>query len=103
VRATLDHSVPQIGAPEAWRAGYTGAGVTVAVLDTGIDTAHPDLADAVVAERHFTDSPSGPADVKGHGTHVAGTSGRSTTAPSGEHEPRPRSTRPTAPTWSRRR
>ena len=41
----LDQSVPQIGAPAAWQAGYTGKGVSVAVLDTGIDTSHPDLAD----------------------------------------------------------
>lgn len=72
VRATLDRSVPQIGAPTAWQRGYTGEGATVAVLDSGIDTAHPDLAGAVTAERDFTASPSGPRDVLGHGTHVAG-------------------------------
>jgi subtilisin family serine protease len=36
-KPTLDVSVPMIGAPSAWQAGYTGSGVTVAVLDTGID------------------------------------------------------------------
>lgn len=34
---SLDESVPQIGAPDAWQAGFTGTGVKVAVLDTGID------------------------------------------------------------------
>ena len=34
-KATLDRSVPQIGAPTAWQAGYDGKGVKVAVLDTG--------------------------------------------------------------------
>ena len=38
---TLDTSVPQIGAPAAWQAGLTGAGSTVAVLDTGIDAPTP--------------------------------------------------------------
>jgi subtilisin family serine protease len=71
VRVDLEHSVPQIGAPQAWQAGYTGSGTTVAVLDTGIDTTHPDLADAVVGARDFTGSPSGSDDRVGHGTHVA--------------------------------
>ncbi|MBQ1071896.1 S8 family serine peptidase [Micromonospora sp. C31] len=69
-RLTLDHSVPQIGAPEAHRAGYTGRGVRVAVLDTGIDATHPDLAGRVAQVRNFTEE-SAPGDVVGHGTHVA--------------------------------
>ncbi|OLF19102.1 S8 family peptidase [Actinophytocola xanthii] len=71
VRASLEHSVPQIGAPEAWEAGFTGAGTTVAVLDTGIDSTHPDLADAVREARDFSESESGADDRFGHGTHVA--------------------------------
>lgn len=71
-RPTLDRSVPHIGAPAAWRAGYTGAGVTVAVLDTGVDASHPDLAGRIEEARNFTDSPN-PGDEIGHGTHVAGT------------------------------
>jgi subtilisin family serine protease len=46
---SLDKSVPQIGAPEAWKAGLTGRGVKVAVLDSGIDATHPDLAGKVIA------------------------------------------------------
>ncbi|UGQ12808.1 S8 family serine peptidase [Yinghuangia sp. ASG 101] len=71
VRASLDQSVPRIGAPEAWSAGWTGAGVRTAVLDTGIDPAHPDLADAVVDSADFTENPNGTVDGDGHGTHVA--------------------------------
>lgn len=71
VRATLDRSVPQIGAPAAWRAGHTGAGTTVAVLDTGIDTDHPDFAGAVTGSQDFTENPGGVQDGHGHGTHVA--------------------------------
>ncbi|MGW3095628.1 S8 family peptidase [Streptomyces sp. NPDC001102] len=64
--------VAQIGAPAAWAAGYDGKGVKVAVLDTGVDTTHPDLASAVTASKNFTGSGS-TDDMAGHGTHVAAT------------------------------
>ncbi|WP_158845784.1 S8 family peptidase [Saccharothrix deserti] len=72
VSATLDRSVPQVGAPEAWQAGHTGSGTKVAVLDTGIDDTHPDLAGSVVEARNFSDSDT-TDDRLGHGTHVAAT------------------------------
>ncbi|MCQ9135173.1 S8 family peptidase [Streptomyces hilarionis] len=64
--------VAQIGAPAAWAAGYDGKGVEVAVLDTGVDTTHPDLASAVKASKDFTGTGS-TDDMAGHGTHVAAT------------------------------
>ncbi|WUD78326.1 S8 family peptidase [Streptomyces sp. NBC_00510] len=70
VQASLDKSVPQIGGPEAWAAGFDGTGTRIAVLDTGVDTTHPDLAGQVVVERNFSDSPDA-EDRFGHGTHVA--------------------------------
>ncbi len=72
ITASLDRSAAQIGAPQAWQQGFTGSGATVAVLDTGIDTTHPDLQGAVVEEKNFT--PAATTDDKfGHGTHVAST------------------------------
>jgi len=70
-RLTLDHSVPQIGGPAAHARGLTGAGVTVAVIDSGVDSTHPDLADRVIAAEDFTGDGGGVLDVFGHGTHVA--------------------------------
>ncbi|MEU0002981.1 S8 family serine peptidase [Streptomyces sp. NPDC006314] len=69
-KAALDKSVPQIGAPTAWAAGYTGKGVKVAVLDTGVDATHPDLKDQVIEARNFTTAADA-TDHFGHGTHVA--------------------------------
>jgi subtilisin family serine protease len=72
VEATLDVSVPQIHAPEAWAAGYDGAGSTVAVLDSGYDPTHPDLAGQVSEAENFT-ADATVTDGNGHGTHVAST------------------------------
>ncbi|WP_084614804.1 S8 family serine peptidase [Nakamurella lactea] len=71
-KSTLDVSVPQVGGPQAWAAGYTGTGTTVAVLDTGIDTSHPDLAGQIADTQSFVPGES-MTDVVGHGTHVAST------------------------------
>ncbi|MBP2322750.1 subtilisin family serine protease [Kibdelosporangium banguiense] len=71
VRATLDQSVKQIGAPQAWHQGFRADGVKVAVLDTGYDANHPDLKSKVDAVMDFTGE--GDRDTVGHGTHVAST------------------------------
>lgn len=89
---------PFIGAPEVWDLGYTGKGIKVGVIDTGIDYVHPVLKDAYKGGYDFVDNdndpyettpldwendPSDPPQVDDrgstywtdHGTHVAGTIG----------------------------
>ncbi|WP_329262251.1 S8 family serine peptidase [Actinoallomurus sp. NBC_01490] len=71
-KTDLADTTAQIGAPAAWSAGGTGAGVRVAVLDSGADTAHPDLADRIVSSKSFVPGED-VIDRLGHGTHTAST------------------------------
>ncbi|MDQ3933374.1 MAG: S8 family serine peptidase [Actinomycetota bacterium] len=73
--ATAQWGLNQIKAPAAWKRGAKGAGVTVAVLDTGADFSHPDLQGKLLAGTDYVksgDGCSGPQDENGHGTHVSG-------------------------------
>ncbi len=84
VTTQLAQSVRKIRADSMHTHGYTGEGVVVATLDTGIDTDHPDLVDDLIHEECFLGGPycpngldhqSGPGaaeDDDGHGTHIAG-------------------------------
>jgi subtilisin family serine protease len=107
VRADLDsagtggllQSLPIIGANTVQAMGFTGKGVTVAILDSGIDATHPDLAGRVVDQSCFCANgstgccPNGDttqfgsgaaADDHGHGTNVSGIVGsKGTVAPVG--------------------
>lgn len=67
-------SVDYIEAPSVWKSGNTGEGVTIAVIDTGIDGSHPAFGDRVVAFADFVNGDNASAyDDYGHGTHCAGT------------------------------
>ncbi|KAF2957283.1 hypothetical protein AS159_09680 [Thermotoga sp. Ku-13t] len=70
--------IRKVKAPEAWELGYTGEGIIVAVIDTGVDGTHPDLQGQLVeGYRPLTDETLPPASDSSfggaHGTHVAGT------------------------------
>ena len=62
----------KIGAPTAWDTA-TGSNIIVAILDTGVDGSHPDLAAQMVAGWNAFDNNADSADIHGHGTAVAGT------------------------------
>ena len=71
-----------IDAPEAW-ALSTGAPVRVAVIDSGVDYAHPDLAGQYLGGYDFFNGDADPMDDHGHGTHVAGTIAAAMNNPTG--------------------
>ncbi len=64
--------LPKIQAPQAWDITTGSSSVTVAILDTGVESTHPDLAAKIVAGWNFYDNNSNTSDVLGHGTQVAG-------------------------------
>jgi subtilisin family serine protease len=66
--ATTAWGISAVGADTSTR---TGAGVVVAVLDSGIDAGHAAFTGVTLVEKNFTDSADG--DRNGHGTHCAGT------------------------------
>lgn len=78
---TLDINTASADADLAYQSGYTGAGVGIAIIDSGIYS-HPDLAGRIVYHQSFVSTVN--ADDYGHGTHVAGIaagSGASSTGP----------------------
>ncbi len=63
--------LPKIQAPTAWDSSLA-TGVTIAILDSGVDGTHPDLSGKMVPGWNFYDKNANTADVYGHGTKVAG-------------------------------
>ncbi|HEY3363539.1 MAG TPA: S8 family peptidase [Symbiobacteriaceae bacterium] len=71
-RQLVPEGVQSVRAPNAW-AATQGEGVKVAIIDTGIDLSHPDLASNIAGGVNFVTPGAPPQDDNGHGTHVAGT------------------------------
>jgi subtilisin family serine protease len=71
IRQHLGWNISTFDLPDAWRVSQ-GEGVTVAVLDTGCDLDHPDLADNLLPGFNFINPRKKPWDDNEHGTHVTG-------------------------------
>jgi minor extracellular serine protease Vpr len=77
IHTFLDRSVPFIGANIPKQEGFDGAGIKIAVIDTGVDFNHPDLFGwgpdgKVIGGYNFIKEGKPPLDTNGHGTQVAG-------------------------------
>ncbi|TCL70914.1 serine protease AprX [Hydrogenispora ethanolica] len=74
VQALLNVAVPVMGGMKAQESGFTGKGMTAAIIDTGIYP-HPDLAspeNRIIGWNDLVNGKTEPYDDNGHGTHVAG-------------------------------
>jgi hypothetical protein len=67
----IDWGVSRIGADKIWDTA-TGVGVTVAIIDTGVEMTHPDLQGKVTKGYDFVNDKESTEDDNGHGTHVSG-------------------------------
>ncbi len=83
VHTMMDVSPSLIGVQPAWDKGFSGKGIKVGIVDSGIDPNHPDFAMRVAQVKDLTGE--GPVDTNGHGTHIAGVIGGSGVASSGKY------------------
>jgi subtilisin family serine protease len=65
--------LPKIQGPEAWSLTTGSSSIVVAIIDSGVNAAHPDLAPKLLPGWNFVKNNANAADVLGHGTAVAGT------------------------------
>lgn len=70
---SLQWHLPKIEAPQGWDTTTGSNNVPIAIIDSGVDPAHPDLAGKLLLGHNYLDNSTNTADVLGHGTAVAGT------------------------------
>ena len=70
--ASDQYGLENIRAPQGWDLSTGSTAITIAILDSGVDLDHPDLASKIVPGYDFVNNDGVPQDDNGHGTHVAG-------------------------------
>lgn len=66
------YNLPKINAPAAWDISQSNSSVKIAIIDTGVQLNHPELAGKILPGYDYVDYDNIPEDGNGHGTHVAG-------------------------------
>ena len=72
IAGSLEYAAPTVGGDIAFQSGWTGSGVGVAIVDSGVAGDHPDLKSRIVYSQNFVTREARSDDPYGHGTHVAG-------------------------------
>ena len=67
----LEFAAPAVGADTAFTSGWTGNGVGIAIVDSGVNGEHPDVKGRIVKAENFVPTETTTDDLYGHGTHVA--------------------------------
>lgn len=71
IQVNLNVAVPTVNSDDLWNEGYTGQGVTIAIVDTGIYP-HQDFQNRIIGFKDFVNNKTVAYDDNGHGTHCAG-------------------------------
>ena len=83
IQGNLEFAAPAVGADAAFSSGWTGVGVGIAILDSGMNPDHPDLKGRIVRSENFVPNETTTDDAYGHGTHVAVAAAGNATASTG--------------------
>jgi serine protease AprX len=83
LKGQLEFAAPAVGADIAFTSGWTGNGIGIAIVDSGVNPEHPDLKGRILRSENFVANDVAANDPYGHGTHVAVAAAGNATASTG--------------------